>query len=239
MALRSAAGHGPVVAIPSAVRAVVVAPHPDDETIGCGGTIAILSAAGCAVHVLVASQGEASVAEPTTAKGAAGQQRLAEVMAAARCLGAATLVSCDLPDGQLLRYLEPLTERLSGALVDYRPQVIFVPWPLDDHSDHRAACLALAEALRRSELKSGTEIWTYEVWGALPANRVVDITAVWARKQAALREHRWGRVTFDLDAHLALSRWRSIFAMNGSGHAEAFLALRPADFCRLTEGFEG
>jgi LmbE family N-acetylglucosaminyl deacetylase len=127
---------------------------------------------------------------------------------------------------------------LRGALTEYRPEVIFVPWPLDDHADHRAASLALAAALRRCELDGGTEVWSYEVWGALPANRLVDVSSVWTRKQAALNEHRCGRTTFDLDAHLALSRWRSIFAMNGSGHAEAFLALRRAEFCSVMASLE-
>jgi LmbE family N-acetylglucosaminyl deacetylase len=104
---------------------------------------------------------------------------------------------------------------------------------LDDHPDHRATSLALAAALPGSGIESTTEVWAYEVWAALPANRLVDVTSVWSQKAAALNEHRCGRATFDLDAHLALARWRSIFAMNGRGYAEAFLALRSADFCRL------
>jgi LmbE family N-acetylglucosaminyl deacetylase/O-antigen/teichoic acid export membrane protein len=230
---RSLAGDGPVVCTPSAVRALVVAPHPDDETIGCGGTVALMSDSGCSVDLVLVSRGDASVAEPGALKVRTGERRLTEMAAAAGQLGATTLSCLDLPDGDLLSALGPLTEGLLLVLAESRPQIIFAPWPLDDHPDHRATSLAVAAALRSSGLESTTEVWTYEVWAALPANRLVDVTSVWPQKEAALREHRCGRATFDLDAHLALARWRSIFAMNGSGYAEAFLALHPSDFCQL------
>jgi LmbE family N-acetylglucosaminyl deacetylase/O-antigen/teichoic acid export membrane protein len=239
VAVRSLAGTGPVVCLPSAVRALVVAPHPDDETIGCGGTVALMSDSGCSVDVVVVSRGDASVAEPGALRVRTGERRLAELAAAAGQLGATTLSSLDLPDGDLLSALEPLTEGLRLVLADSRPQIIFAPWPLDDHPDHRATSLAVAAALRSSGLESTTEVWTYEVWAALPANRLVDVTSVWPQKEAALNEHRCGRVTFDLDAHLALARWRSIFAMNGNGYAEAFLALRSSDFCQLIGSLDG
>ena len=77
------------------------------------------------------------------------------------------------------------------------------------------------------------------MWAALPANRIVDVTPVWPQKQAALDQHRCGRVSFDLDAHLALTRWRSIFVMNGWGYAEAFLALPRRRFLRPDRGARG
>ncbi len=217
----------------------MLAPHPDDETIGCGGTIARMTAAGAAVQVVVASRGEASVAEPGALAAETGKRRMAEIMAAADMLGARAPVCLDLPDGDLAGAADNLTNGLRRVLAAARPEIIFAPWPLDDHPDHRAASSALAAALRDSGLEHSTEVWAYEVWAALPANRIVDVTPVWPQKQAALDQHRCGRVSFDLDAHLALARWRSIFVMDGWGYAEAFLALRGRRFLRPHRGARG
>ena len=233
VALRSVAGSGPVVCVPSAQRALVVAPHPDDETIGCGGTIALMAASGTSVHIVVASRGEASIGEPGSSSAETGERRWQEILAAARHLGAMTPVCFELPDSDLAPAGETLVERLREALATIRPEVIFAPWPLDGHPDHQATSTALATALKGSIWENATEVWAYEVWAALPANRLVDITPVWPQKRAALDQHRCGRKNFDLDAHLALSRWRSIFVMNGSGYAEAFLTLGAAAFCQL------
>ena len=238
VAVRSLAGSGPVVCVPVALRALVIAPHPDDETIGCGGTVALMSAAGCSVHVVVASRGDASVASTGASRPRIGELRLAEITAATRRLRAMGPICFDLPDGELAVELGSLAEGLRHAFVDFQPEIIFAPWPLDDHPDHRATALALAAALRGSGLEYVTEVWSYEVWSALPANRLVDVTGVWSAKRAALDEHRCGRMSFDLDAHLALSRWRSIFATNGFGYAEAFLALRSVEFCEAVGGLE-
>jgi LmbE family N-acetylglucosaminyl deacetylase len=70
-----------------------------------------------------------------------------------------------------------------------------------------------------------TEIWGYEVWATAPANRLVDVTKVWDRKDRALAAHSIPASVFDTTGHLALNRWRSIHGSEGSGYMEAFLAL--------------
>lgn len=221
VAARSLVGSGPLVLAPSADRVLVIAPHPDDETIGCGGTLAGLARRAAEVRVLVATAGEASVAALGAGTAATAISRRSEVSAACTELGIGQPSCLELTDGSLADELGALSSRIAELLASFEPDAIFVPWPLDGHVDHRAAALAVAAV----ELPAHVEIWGYEVWSALPANRLVDIGASWEAKQRALARHESAHGTFDPAAHLALARWRSIFGLDGHGHAEAFLVL--------------
>ncbi|MGH9094569.1 MAG: PIG-L deacetylase family protein [Acidimicrobiales bacterium] len=221
LAARSLVGRGPVVVAPAPRRALVVAPHPDDETIGCGGTLAGLAARGTDVRVVIATSGEASVAAPGAGASATAAARRAEATAACAVLGVPPPTFLGLPDGALEDHVGQLATLLATEVAGLDPQAIFVPWPLDDHPDHRAVPAALA----RIEVRPDVEIWGYEVWSALPANRIVDVSASWDTKVRALACHAAAHGTFDPSAHLALQRWRSLFGLDGRGHAEAFLVM--------------
>ncbi len=229
LATRSLAGRGPVVLHPAADRVLVVAPHPDDETIGCGATLAGLATRGAEVRVLVASAGEASVATAGIGAAATGAARRDEAVAACAALGLPRPDVLALPDGRLGDHVDELVAAVAAALDDLDPDAVFVPWPLDDHPDHRAAAAAVA----RVELRPGVEVWGYEVWSAAPVNRIVDVTATWPAKVAALGCHVSAHGTFDPSAHLALGRWRTLFGLDGHGHAEGFLVLDGPTFRRL------
>src|SRR5581483_6312829 len=101
---------------------------------------------------------------------------------------------------------------------------IFVPWFLDGHGDHRA----LSEAVQLAE--PDAELWGYETWTALPANRMVDVTRVWPRKESAIACHVTAAQAFDLRAGLGLNRWRSLHGLMGRGYAEGFLVGRVDDW---------
>jgi LmbE family N-acetylglucosaminyl deacetylase len=231
VALRSAAGSGPLLTRPHARRALVLAPHPDDETIGCGGCVALLADAGADVRVLVASAGEASVGDASAAS--TGAARAEELGVACGILGATVEGVLSLPDGGLSGHEEAVTAAVDAVVARFRPDVVFAPWPLDEHPDHRAVCRALAAC---PSLERPTEIWCYEVWAALVPNRLVDISSSWERKRRALKAHVSAGASFDPTAHLALNRWRSIAGLGGVGQAEAYLVLTPDELRRLIRG---
>ena len=235
VAARSLAGRGPVVLSPLAARAMVIAPHPDDETLGCGGTVALLHQRGCTLKVLVATSGEGSVVARGLSSADVAAIREAEAICACGILGTEPPDFLNLPDGQLTEQIDHLTARLIKEIAAFDPQIIFAPWPLDGHPDHQVVSRALASV----DLTPGTQIWTYEVWTPLPANRIVDMTSVWDVKNRALACHESGREGFDLTAHLALQRWRSVFGLDGHGHAEAFLVLDPPALRSLVERCRG
>ncbi len=95
-----------------------------------------------------------------------------------------------------------------------------LPWFGDEHPDHRAANLALRDAVGAHEI----EIWGGEIWTPAPITRLVDITPVVGRKRAAMGLHATAAAAFDLDAMLALNRYRSVHGLRGRGYAEGFVA---------------
>jgi LmbE family N-acetylglucosaminyl deacetylase len=179
-------------------RAIVVAPHADDESIGCGGTLALCESA--AVVLLTAPE-----------------SRHQEALAACEVLGVPTLEALGFADGRVpddeasAALLRALFERLA-------PDVVLVPWPLERHPDHAAAARLTARAL----VGTPTRVWCYEVWSPLDPNRLVDITSVATRKRAAIDCHASQVAALPYaDAVLGLNRYRALLAP-GVDYAEAF-----------------
>ncbi len=222
LALRSFAGDGPIVGLPSFRRVLALAPHPDDE-IGCSGTLALLGDAGADVTVLFATDGEATRGSGFDAAETARRRR-SEAERAGLIIG---FVSRFLGrrDGGLPEATRDLGVAIGNAIDELAPDVLFLPWFLDGHPDHGALSDALTHA---PALPSGLEVWGYETWTALPLNRLVDVTTVMDRKRAALAAHETAHLAFDVSAGLELGRWRSTHGLMGRGYAEAFLAA-PAD----------
>ena len=122
-----------------------------------------------------------------------------------------------LPVPDLGARLRVVGERLGEARVD--PEAVFLPWFLDGHPDHRALGIALEQAGVRAEV----ELWGYETWTPLPANRLVDITKVFDRKERALAAYETAHLAFDVSSMLGLNRYRSAHASLGKGYVEGFL----------------
>ena len=124
----------------SATRLIVLAAHPDDETLGAGGLIATAAAAGTDVSVIVATDGEASHPSSSMAEGLGVRRRL-EVVAALRELApGARLRFLGLPDGGLRESTAALRDALLLELGPLPHGVLLaVPWWGDGHRDHRIA----------------------------------------------------------------------------------------------------
>ena len=144
-------------------RLVVLAAHPDDESLGAGGLVATASRAGLQVDVVCATDGEGShPGSPTTTPDQLAGIRRQEAEDAAEALGvpAARLHRLALPDGGLDRHREAVTTALVELVGDGRDCVIAAPWRADGHPDHDAAGLAAAAAARRTD----AELWEYPIW---------------------------------------------------------------------------
>lgn len=139
---------------------VVVAAHPDDETLGLGATIAHLVASGVDVRVVSASAGGAAGATPSDRTRLETIRRY-ELRRAASVLGVPPPVSLGLPDGRLTdhedRIAESLAEILRGAAPGTR---CAATWRGDGHPDHEAVGRAAAEACARTDV----ELLEYPVW---------------------------------------------------------------------------
>lgn len=213
-------------------RVLVLAAHPDDECIGAAGSLALLADEGATVTALFATDGEATRGS-TRSRAATAALRRAEARAACAILGVGDTRHLGLADGGLSGSVRPLAEALGSAFADLAPEAVMLPWWLDGHPDHRA----MSSALVLAEAPAATPVWAYETWTPLPANRLVDVSAVIERKRRALAEHKTAHLAFDVGAMLGLNRWRSIHGLMGVGYAEAFIGTNLGGYRELMARF--
>jgi len=145
----------------AANRALVVAPHPDDETLGCGGAIALLRSIGCDVSVLVVSDG--TLSHPNSKKyppQALLELRESETISALAILGVETTAInfLRLPDGSV----SSKNPDLSNYLTQVAPEIVFLPLRYDPHLDHRASFELISNAL--TSLKIPARRIEYPIW---------------------------------------------------------------------------
>ena len=144
-------------------RLVLLAAHPDDETLGAGGLIAMLAARGIAVDVVVATAGEASHPDsPTFTPKELARVRRDELRAAVTELAPEAAVHfLDLPDGGLARHRAELDAALAAVVGPADEHtVLAAPWRTDGHTDHDTAGRAAA-ALART---LGLPLLEYPIW---------------------------------------------------------------------------
>ena len=137
----------------------MVAPHPDDEALGCGGTIARLVAEGVAAHVLIVTG--------ATAQGDfdnwSHHERAFELGIVRKELGLSS-VSCLGLDSSSLDVVpkKELVEMFRLFLTSVRPQALFLPWLADAHSDHRIVSQSFQSAAKSFRNPSVKSVLYYE-----------------------------------------------------------------------------
>ena len=141
---------------------LVIAPHPDDETLGCGAMIAQARSLGIPVHVVVVTDGSGHPAGLRAQEVVSLRRR--ECLEAARSLGVATtdVTFLNLPDGAAWKWHASLSKRLLALIEALHPQRIFTPYGIDNHSDHQAVSDVMAMLMAESSLKA--EVFCYPVW---------------------------------------------------------------------------
>jgi LmbE family N-acetylglucosaminyl deacetylase len=138
---------------------VVIAPHPDDETLGAGATIMRKVDAGTAVHVVVATDGSKS---PVGDPAAVAAMRAGELAAATAVLGLGPADVTRLPfvDAELDRDDDTLVSAIAEVVAAQRPEEVLVTAETDPHDDHAA----LGAATRRALAGTGVRLLAYPVW---------------------------------------------------------------------------
>lgn len=139
----------------TAEKALVIAPHFDDDVLGCGGLIAQLTASGANVAVLFLTDGSGGV-EEITDREAYASRRHQEASHALRILGVSDIEFLDLPDGSLATHVDEAAEAVHRTLVAHAPDLLLAISPLEISADHRAAFAATHTAL--STLRGGTDL---------------------------------------------------------------------------------
>lgn len=218
------------------MRALVISPHPDDETLGCGGTLLKHAARGDELFwvIVTGMSAEAGFDKERT------KRREEEIALVSREYGFREVVRLGFPAAGLDTVPRAgLTEKLSEAFHAVRPEAIYLPHPGDIHSDHRAAseaALSAGKAFRCPWIKricayetlSETEFAPPLAGRAFLPNSFSDITGNLGRKIGIMGayagetgEHPFPRSMESINA-LAVLRGTAA----GVRHAEAFMVLK-------------
>ena len=216
---------------------LVIAPHQDDEAIGCGGAIAAQIAAGKKAVVVLLQDGADGHDDLGMTRAQLNALRNQESSAAARVAGLAPTHFLNHPD--LVAASVTIVEQLSSLIREHRADAIFSPFPLDGHADHRQAAALLAEALR--EIPWPVRVLTYEVRGLCIANVVLPIDAVIDTKRRMLESFVWANQALDYtNSTLGLNMFRSRQLPPGAcRYAECFFELPKADCIAFLDELKG
>lgn len=203
-----------------------MAPHPDDEALGCGGTLCCHTERADQVSIVFLTSGELGLKEMPPER--ARDLREEEARQAARILGVASLFFLRLPDWCSGDDPRIAGERLAPVLCRCLPDLIYLPHPRDGHPDHQAAIHILTAGLKMARIGEPT-LRAYEIWTPMMEFDVVeDITSTMPRKLCALRAHRSQLNDFDyVRAICGLNQYRGALCAK-SRYAEVFQTLRPS-----------
>ena len=208
-------------------RVLVVSPHPDDESIGCGGTLRAHVLAGDILNVIFLTSGEAGGHGKPPEETARIREK--EAYVAASILGVQEIVFWKQPDGKL-SVTRQLVERLRAKLREFRPDVIYVTHDREMLGDHAAAARLVKQALSNPARRNGRpEVLMFEVWTPLQEmDQIVDISPYVDIKVRAIRAYKsqCDVMSFD-EAALALNRYRGeMHSWPGGDYAEIFKNLK-------------
>ncbi|MBC8647077.1 MAG: PIG-L family deacetylase [Thermoanaerobaculia bacterium] len=209
-------------------RVLVLAAHPDDEVLGCGGTLRLNAGRAEEVRVWIATDGTAQEREASGDEGSYGELRREEARRALAELGVHGPHFGGLPDRSLVGN-EALEASLDAQLRDFRPDLILAPAPSEIHPDHRAIGEAIYRRLSSSRpgdpdhdhLRS-LRLAFYEISHPILPNVLVDIAGVSERKSAALAAYGSQQAVRDYAGAIGgLNAYRRL-TLSGSGPVEAF-----------------
>ena len=141
-------------------RVIVFAPHPDDETLGCGGTIAKKLAEGYEAIIVVMTDGRFLLLKSfgigdDPSPGQVKEIRRGEVLRATKILGVPeeNVIFLDFVDGTLEENEETAEEKVAEILEKYAPSEVYFPFERDAHPDHQAANRIVKRAVEKLNIK--------------------------------------------------------------------------------------
>lgn len=214
--------------------ALVFAPHPDDEVIGCGGTLLRLAGAGARVVCVQATDGSDSHALRAAPEEIRRTVRLTEARAVAAAAAFHETVFWRA-DNRAFRATRELAEQAARLLRQHRPRLIFTSFLTDIHPDHLTLNQILAEAIEAvGDVLEGSLVLGYEVWALVPPNLVCDVTGVREKQEALL----WSYTTaMKVDDFIALCERRNYYhacrLLGRAGYAEVFHAVPAREYPAL------
>ena len=199
------------------MNVLVIAPHPDDESIGCGGTICLHVKRGDRVSAVFLTSGELGLKHLPKEK--AWKIREAEAVKAAKILGISSLTFLHQSDWYLGDQIKKAAAALKPILHSLAPELIYLPHEGEWHPDHKAAARIVRSALGNKKIP----LRGYEIWSPMTEyDHYENISSVMTRKIRAVRCHRSQMHEFPYDrAITGLNQYRGVIAAKAQ-FAEVF-----------------
>jgi N-acetylglucosamine malate deacetylase 1 len=179
---------------------VALAPHPDDEAIGCGGSISLSTGTGKEVHVVYLT--------------ADNELRKKEAAESLKALGVKNSRFLGFADGSLNRE-KALPDTLISVFNEIKPEVVLVPFVLDNNLDHMSANQALTKVWEKKKFEF--TVYAYPVWSPLYPNVLLDISGSWDAKKRAIECYKsqtsqrdYVSMAYSLGRYWAVAKGRSM-----------------------------
>jgi LmbE family N-acetylglucosaminyl deacetylase len=218
-----------IITLQEKARILVIAPHPDDEILGCGGTIGKFIQNGSHIKTLFLTDG--SHGNNTIEQQFLVNLRKLEAKAGLKILGSDDLEFFNFKDSELRATRETIRMMLS-LIEDYHPEIIFLPFFLDNHPDHKESAVIAAHALNR--YKVPVVCYCYEVWTALFPNVLIDITDMMDKKIRAIEAHESQVSHLNLvSSVIGLNSYRSLGLSEDVKFCEAFYKCSKEQFIKM------
>lgn len=214
---------------PEANRVLILAPHPDDETLGCGGTIALYTSKGSEVRIVIISDG-GQISQELAGEGInVVEMRKQESIEASKILGIGQTYFLCFPDGELALYKDEMKEKIEDIVREFNPDIVFAPSPIDYYADH----IAVSEiALKLLTKIHGMRIAFYEIYGTIRFNALVDISSVIDVKEKAILKYHCSLFHTPEVFHEAvkgLNRFRSFYTRENRYYEAFWIVSKPMD----------
>lgn len=203
-----------------AKKVLVIAPHQDDESIGCGGTIIKHVKEGGTVEIVFCTSGE--------------KERMDETEKAVKILGSKINHFLQFDIRSLYNNASKLAERFTEIFNRIEPEIIFLPFMIDNHQDHIAVSRAFVKAYKKKKINS--LVYAYSVWTTMIPNVVIDISQQWESKKQAIKCYKTQTAGRDyVTMASSISKYWAIVKGRNIQYCESFFKATAGEYVSLVK----
>lgn len=209
---------------------IVIAPHQDDEAIGCGGLLLKLKDQAN-IKVIFITNGEQSNLDG--GKDESVRIRNSEAIKALKYINGEAIF-LNLPN-ESLKIGEEEILRLTNELSKYKPDLLLVPWIFDRPYKHRIISYILYKSFLNLDSYKSIPLWNYQVHNVVLPNVVIDITNYITEKNKMINEYPSQITEKSPYDHyiIGMNQWNGQYLSNRRGYAEIYFALPVSDYINL------
>lgn len=200
-------------------KVLSIAPHQDDESVGCAGTLIKHVKSGKHLEIVFCTNDT--------------QERIEESKRAAEIIGSKKNHYMYFPTRQL-NCNNDFKENLGFILNSVKPEAVFMPFFFDRHNDHIAVSWAISELRKKKKIDLNFMIYAYSVWSPLNPNCLFDISKEWDMKRQAIECYKSQLITRDyIKVAQGLNQYWGEVKEPGMMYAEAFLKMTAKQYISL------